>query len=1053
MKFIADFHIHSHFSIATSKQLIPEYLDYWARIKGIKVVGTGDFTHPGWVDELKDKLEPAEPGLFRLKQALHIQNGIRIPITVEHDVRFMLTAEISNIYKKHGKTRKVHNVIFAPDFTTVEKIQQILNRYKFNITSDGRPILGLDSRDLLEICLEASDQIFFVPAHIWTPWFSALGSKSGFDSIEACYGDLSNHIYAVETGLSSDPPMNWLCSFLDNYSLISNSDAHSPEKLGREGNRFDTDVSYDSIVRALKKQDGNGFKGTLEFFPQEGKYHLDGHRKCGISWEPHETRKHQGLCTVCGKPVTIGVMHRVIELADRESDDFTGKPFESLIPLKEILSELLRLNPSSKQITRTYHALIEKLGSEFYILLDCPLDEIRHSGHELMAEAVRRMRCREVVLQSGYDGEFGVIKVFGEELDSFSSQKNLFEELTGPKNRKAATALVSDEVHQTRARIRAEREPEKIIQAKIFGPNEDQLRAIRHFNGPALVLAGPGTGKTRVLTERIVHLIPEHHISPDQLLAVTFTNKAAQEMRDRLKTGLVQSEWNRITISTIHALGYFILKEYGHRFGRSAAFNIILPDDDLIKDLFPDPGQVQIVLDQISAWKQSRADQGKSDADWNAICQRYEDTLKANDCFDLDDLIVKPVDLLQNHSEIREKIRQRYAWILVDEFQDINQAQYELICCLTGSSGNLFLIGDPNQAIYGFRGASNQFIERFKKDYPSTTVYPLHISYRCSKPILNASACLITPEQNFTLVSMREGVKVHIVQNATDRSEAEFVARTIESMMGGLRFFSMDSEITQGHEDENFSLSDFAVLVRIGRQLPVIEKAFHDHSIPFQSIGENSLLRQTALRPVIDFLKWSQNPDNPYLTRRLAAVGMTARHEFLSISGSVKEKLLWLKSRFPVAIGNIQPDLWESMVELCESFKDVRDLLRCADLGEPVDLFLHNKEQVALLTLHAAKGLEFQVVFIVGVEEGLLPYAMHGRISDHKEECRLLYVGMTRAKAHLVLSHAGKRTVHGKTSYPERSHFINLIEKEWADYQIQSAGRTHPGKSQLRLFE
>jgi DNA helicase-2/ATP-dependent DNA helicase PcrA len=1053
MEFIADFHIHSHFSIATSKQLTPEYLDHWARIKGIKVVGTGDFTHPGWVAELKDKLEPAEPGLFRLKQSLHIQNGIRFPVAPDKEVRFLLTAEISNIYKKHEKTRKVHNVIFAPDFTTVERIQQTLNRYKFNITSDGRPILGLDSRDLLEICLEASGRIFFVPAHIWTPWFSALGSKSGFDSIEACYGDLSNQIYAVETGLSSDPPMNWLCSFLDKYNLISNSDAHSPEKLGREGNRFDTEVSYDSIVGALKKKDGNGFKGTLEFFPQEGKYHLDGHRKCGISWEPHETGRHQGLCTVCGKPVTIGVMHRVIELADREADDFTGKPFQSLIPLKEILAELLRLNPSSKQIKRTYHALIEKMGSEFYILLDCPLDEIRKSGHELLAEAIRRMRCREVVLQSGYDGEFGVIRVFGEEFESFSSQKNLFEELTGPKNRKAATPPVTSEVPQKHARIRAEREPEKKIHTQIFRPNDDQLRAIRHFKGPALVLAGPGTGKTRVLTERIRHLIQEHHISPDRILAVTFTNKAAQEMRDRLKTGLDQSQLNAVTISTIHALGYSILKTYGHRFGRSASFTMIQPDVELIKDIFADIGQAQIILNQISAWKQSEADSGKSDADRTAICQQYEDALKANNCFDLDDLIVKPMDLLQKDSEIREHFRHRYAWILVDEFQDINQAQYELIRCLTGSSGNLFLIGDPNQAIYGFRGASNQFIERFQMDYPRAAVFPLHISYRCSQPILNASACLITPERNFALESVGGGVKIHIVQNATDKSEAEFVARTIESMMGGLRFFSMDSEITQGHEDENFSLSDFAVLVRIGRQLPVIEKAFYDHSIPFQSIGENSVLKQTALRPVIDMLKWSQNPDNPFLTRRLAAAGINAYHEFLSISGTVKEKLLWLKSRFPVLIGNIKPDLWEPLVELCESFMDVRELLKYSDLGEPVDLYQHGKERVALLTLHASKGLEFQVVFIVGAEEGLLPYAMHGQISDPEEERRLLYVGMTRAKTHLILSHAGKRTLQGKTSSPERSRFINLIEKEWADYQYQSAGRAHPEKSQLRLFE
>ena len=1054
MKFIADFHIHSHFSIATSKQLVPEYLDYWARIKGIKVIGTGDFTHPGWINELKDKLEPAEPGLFRLKHALRIQNGIRIPVTVSNEVRFMLTSEISSIYKKNDKTRKVHNVIFAPDFPTVEKIQQTLKRHQFNITSDGRPILGLDSRDLLEMCLEVSEELFFLPAHIWTPWFSALGSKSGFDSIRACYGDLSEHIYAVETGLSSDPPMNWLCSFLDQYTLISNSDAHSPEKLGREGNLFDTGLSYYSMVNAMKNQNVQDFQGTLEFFPQEGKYHLDGHRKCGISWEPDETRKYRGICPVCGKPVTVGVMHRVLELSDREPDKFTGKPFYSLIPLKEILSELLSLNPSSKQITRTYHALIEKLGPEFHILLDCPLDELRQSGHELLSEAIRRMRSREVVLQSGYDGEFGIVKVFGEELDSLRSQKNLFEDLNSPKQRKKTSASTEAEKSSAAIQYSGDTDPVRQSQPGLFQQNEDQLRAIHHSGGPAIVLAGPGTGKTRVLTERIYTLIRELHIGPEQILAVTFTNKAAREMRDRLKTRLTQSEWNHITISTFHALGYSILKQYHHRFGRSGAFTIIMPDDDLIKELFADSRQYRTRLKQISQRKLSDTSPDRHDPEWDTVCQRYEDILKTNDCFDLDDLIVKPLNLLKNDQEVRAIAEKQYTWILVDEFQDINRVQYDLIRCMAGSAGNLFLIGDPNQAIYGFRGASNKLIHQFRQDYPQAAFYPLHVSYRCSRPILNASACLITPERKFALESLHPGVKVEIVQNATDKSEAEFVARAIESMMGGLRFFSFDSEITRGHENDNLSLSDFAVLVRIGRQLPVIEKAFNDHSIPFQSIGENSLLRQTSLQPVINFLKWSQKPENPYLIQKLKRAGIRPDYEFLSVSGSVKEKLLWLKSRFPEVTGKISPDLWEQAVDLGGSFEQVQDLLRCADLGEPVDLYQPGREQVALLTLHAAKGLEFQVVFIVGAEEGLLPYSMHGKSSDTGEERRLLYVGMTRAKTRLIISHAGKRTMHGRTIYPERSRFLDLLEKEWTDSRIQQAGkRKQTRKNQLKLFD
>ncbi|WP_457565156.1 endonuclease Q family protein, partial [Caldithrix abyssi] len=368
MRFIADLHIHSHFSVATSKDLIPEKLDYWARIKGIPVVGTGDFTHPGWLKELKEKLEPAEDGLFKLKEEL------RLPGAPDTPVRFLLSAEISSIYKKNNKVRKIHNVILAPDFESVEQMQARLSRIG-NITSDGRPILGLDAKDLLELTLEVNEDNFFIPAHIWTPWFSALGSKSGFDSIEECFEDLTQYIYAVETGLSSDPPMNWLCSFLDRFTLISNSDAHSPEKLGREANIFQAELSYRGIIEALKNPDSQKFAGTVEFYPQEGKYHLDGHRKCGVRWDPLQTLQNKGICPVCGKKVTVGVLNRVAQLSDREEiEELPGrKPFYSLIPLKEALSEILQTGPNTKTVDQAYQALIQKAGSEFNLLLNLPL--------------------------------------------------------------------------------------------------------------------------------------------------------------------------------------------------------------------------------------------------------------------------------------------------------------------------------------------------------------------------------------------------------------------------------------------------------------------------------------------------------------------------------------------------------------------------------------------------------------------------------------------------------------------------------------------------------
>ncbi len=439
-KFIGDFHIHSHFSLATSKELMPEYLDYWARVKGIKVVGTGDFTHPKWIKELKEKLEPAEQGLYKLKNEYKLNHAIHGFVPAEQDVRFVLTAEISNIYKKNGAVRKVHNVLFAPDFEVVDQMQHQLNARKFNITSDGRPILGLDAKDLLDLSLNISEQLFFVPAHIWTPWFSVLGAKSGFNTIEECFEDLSNHIHAVETGLSSDPPMNRVCSFLDKYTLIANSDAHSPEKLGRNANVFETEISYDHIVGAMKTGDPDHFKGTIDFFPQEGKYHYDGHRKCNIQWDPLKTLENKGICPVCGRKVTVGVMHRVAELADRgtpsEYDEQT--PFYSLIPLKEILSEILKTGPNTQRVAKEYSRLLNKAGSEFNVLIHNPIDTIAEYQNDALTEAIGRMRNRNVIIKEGYDGAYGAIHVFNDDEDfTTSNQNSLFTDQcnTPQKNR------------------------------------------------------------------------------------------------------------------------------------------------------------------------------------------------------------------------------------------------------------------------------------------------------------------------------------------------------------------------------------------------------------------------------------------------------------------------------------------------------------------------------------------------------------------------------------------------------------------------------------------
>ena len=428
MKIIADLHVHSKYSRATAKDLDLENLYIAAQIKGVQVVATGDFSHPAWFTEIETKLEPSEPGLFRLKSQHAPALDGAVPVSCRGMVRFILTTEISNIYKKDGKTRKNHNLVFVPDLDAARRLNRKLEKIG-NIQSDGRPILGLDARDLLEVVLETSPDAFLVPAHIWTPWFSVLGSKSGFDSILECFGDLTEHIFAAETGLSSDPAMNWRVSFLDGLTLVSNSDAHSPANIGREANVFDTDLSYVAMRDALKKQDSGKFQGTIEFFPEEGKYHLDGHRNCGVCLEPKQTKAHQGMCPQCGKPLTIGVLNRVEELADRPLGEQPPRshPYQNLIPLTDILSEILQVGSKSQRVAQAYRTAIEKLGPELRILQEIDPEDINRCGIPLLGEAIKRMREKRVDIHAGFDGEYGHIKIFtAQERAQIQGQRFLF---------------------------------------------------------------------------------------------------------------------------------------------------------------------------------------------------------------------------------------------------------------------------------------------------------------------------------------------------------------------------------------------------------------------------------------------------------------------------------------------------------------------------------------------------------------------------------------------------------------------------------------------------
>ena len=410
MKMIGDLHIHSRFSMATSREGTPENLDFWARKKGISLIGTGDFTHPVWREELKERLVTEGNGLYRLRDEYVKEESRKFP---GEGTRFVVSGEISSIYKKNGKTRKVHNVILLPSLEAADTMAQRLEKIG-NIHSDGRPILGLDSHDLLEMMLDVCPDGILIPAHIWTPHFSVLGAKSGFDSVEECFEELTPYVHALETGLSSDPAMNWRISKLDRYQLVSNSDAHSPSKLGREANLLDIDCSYEGLYRAI--QTGEGLEGTVEFFPEEGKYHFDGHRKCGVSLSPVEAERLGGICPVCGKKLTMGVDHRVEQLADR-AEGFVkkdGKKYESLVPLPEVISACMGYSAASKKVQGCFEQMIQTLGTEFDILRNVPSEDIKSCAGERIAEGIENVRTGNVKRIPGYDGEYGKIELFDE---------------------------------------------------------------------------------------------------------------------------------------------------------------------------------------------------------------------------------------------------------------------------------------------------------------------------------------------------------------------------------------------------------------------------------------------------------------------------------------------------------------------------------------------------------------------------------------------------------------------------------------------------------------
>jgi uncharacterized protein (TIGR00375 family) len=427
MKFIADLHLHSKFSRATSKQMVLDALALWAKIKGISLMATADFTHPEWLFLLKQKLEPCGNGFYRLKHILsttdeHLKSFSLLP----DDVSFILSSELSFIYSKKGKGRKIHLILLAPDFQSVDRVNHKLSGLG-NLRSDGRPMLGMDAKAFVKIVADLCPECVVIPSHIWTPWFSLFGANSGFDAIEECFEEMTPFIFALETGLSSDPAMNWRLSALDRYSLVSNSDAHSPSKIGREANAFDTDFGYKGLIHAIKSKDVDKFLYTVEFFPEEGKYHYDGHRKCGVLFSPRESIRHNNICPQCGKKLTIGVMHRVAELSDREEGEGPALkvPYKNLIPLNEIIAQALDKTPECQSVWDVYFRFIHEFENEQRILTEASIEDLKRISPERVGLGLERMRKGKVRIVPGHDGCFGKISLFEEETFEEEAQGQL----------------------------------------------------------------------------------------------------------------------------------------------------------------------------------------------------------------------------------------------------------------------------------------------------------------------------------------------------------------------------------------------------------------------------------------------------------------------------------------------------------------------------------------------------------------------------------------------------------------------------------------------------
>ena len=1042
--FIADLHIHSAYSRATSKSSEPVSLDFVARQKGLHLIGSGDFTHPAYRAELKEKLIPAEEGLYMLRPEL--QRPLSGALAGASPTRFLISGEISCIYKKNSRVRKVHHVILLPSLEDAERLSSALERIG-NLHSDGRPILGLDSHDLLEITLKTCPRAVFIPAHIWTPHFSLFGAYSGFDTIEECFEDLTSHIHALETGLSSDPMMNYQWSALDKYTLVSNSDCHSPEKLAREANLFDCEMSYPAISHALADRQGNGFAGTIEFFPEEGKYHFDGHRDCHVCTSPQETQELGGICPVCGRRLTAGVAGRVAQLADRPYGYVpeNARAFEKLIPLPEVIAACSGLaSANSVKVKRIYGEMLQRLGQELTILRSVSLDQIEDVAGCCIAEGVRRLREGQVTWKPGHDGEYGRCTILSQEdIDRLTGQTFLFSGFGGAAEIKGNSVHIADD--------RPDEIPSPLPEQSDnpYGLSDEQYAAVTSPEAEVSVIAGPGAGKTRTLISRIAWLIETGCVEPKHITAVTFTNKAAAELKQRLTEMFPdQKTISAMHVGTFHSLALAQLRHSG--------INITLLDQEEARDL----------------QREAAEEAGPEGAG-----QAYEEKLTALEAVDFDGLLTKALAL----AEKADADLDGYTHLLVDEFQDADPVQYDLVRAWhgKGEGRSLFVIGDPDQSIYGFRGADSACFKRLQQDYPQLAVHRLSKNYRSAGRIVTASLPVIEKDGHSRMLTAERRNEGLVLRYDTESAfdEAVYIAHEIDSLVGGVDMIAAHRR----HREETRGLSDIAVLARTHRQLELIEQCLTEQGVPSIVAGRASFISDSVVRDCLSFFRFLTNPadaaalrramrsfecptaeiirlHNSYkgcaqksvagLKRLAEKLKITEADEFFSLAATLAakvrrdkpEKLLRAYTAARFLDGN---EALEQLVQAAPYYDHMADMLEAAISGEEIDIRRsaggYHKDAVLLTTLHGAKGLEFPVVFMAGVQDGLLP--LHAaKATDIDEERRLCYVGMTRAKDQLYLC-AGQ---------PE-SPFLSDIPPELLE-NCSSGKKRRPQGRQLTLF-